>query len=335
MTRLSQTLPLPWRITLAPYLPGRRATRPHTDRQKRLIVVAPPARLHGWILDAICRRIVESTDGEEAEMVPSDADVLPMADAYFFSHVGFFRDALLRHPWIGSRRTLVFFTHPEDKYGLTRELTAFLLRRADVVVSMSRLFVDDLVKDGVPRASITVAPVGADPSSFTPHVRGTGCIGLCSSYRRRKGGERLLEILRAMPDRSFVLCGQQWNTWSGFSHLDAQPNFTYVERPYAEYPAFYHGLDVFLSVSQLEGGPVPLIEAMMSNVVPVASRTGMAPDIIDHGRNGYLFDVDAPVDVVTTLIRHAADLSGDIRASVEHLTWQRFARQIQKLARVA
>lgn len=332
---LSQTLPLPWRIRMAPYLPGRDASRPDEYAQKKLIVVAPPAHLHGWALDAICRTIVDCAPAGEAEMVVSDAEDFPVADAYFFSHVGFFRDILLRHPWIGSRHNLVFFTHPEEKYGLTREVTAFLLRKADVVVSMSHLFVDGLVRNGVTRSSIGIATVGADPSLFCSHVRGTGRIGVCSAYRPRKAGERLVEIVRAMHDREFVLCGRHWREWSDFPILDNLPNFTYVELPYSQYPEFYQGLDVFLSVSNLEGGPVPLVEAMMSNVVPVASRTGIAPDIIDHGRNGYLFDVDAPVSVIADLIGEASDLSSDVRPSVEHLTWQRFGLQIHKLAGMA
>ena len=328
----SQALPLPWRIRLAPYLPGRDASRQVEHSQKKLIVVAPPARLHGWALDAICRAVVDSTADEEVELVASDAEHFPVASAYFFSHVGFFRDVLLRHPWIGSRHNLVFFTHPEDKYGLTREVTAFLLGRADVVVSMSHLFADDLVRDGVSRSSINVATVGADPGLFHSHVRGTGTIGLCSCYRRRKGGQRIVEIVRAMPDREFVLCGRNWREWPEFSLLENLPNFTYVEWPYSRYPEFYQGLDVFLTVSHLEGGPVPLVEAMMSNVVPVASRTGIAPDIIDHGKNGYVVDVDAPVSLITNLIREAGDLSADVRASVEHLTWQRFGQQVHQLA---
>ena len=138
-----------------------------------------------------------------------------------------------------------------------------------------------------------------------------------------------------MPDREFVLCGRHWREWPEFLILEDLPNFTYVELPYSQYPEFYEGLDVFLTVSHLEGGPVPLVEAMMSNVVPVASRTGIAPDIIDHGKNGYLFDVDAPVSVVADLIGEASELSSDVRGSVEHLTWQRFGQQVHELAAMA
>ena len=73
----------------------------------------------------------------------------------------------------------------------------------------------------------------------------------------------------------------------------------------------------------------------MSNVVPVASRTGIAPDIIEHGKNGYIFDLDAPAAAIADLIEKASQLSGNVRASVEHLTWRRFGRQVHELAGLA
>ncbi|HWI20083.1 MAG TPA: glycosyltransferase, partial [Vicinamibacterales bacterium] len=89
-------------------------------------------------------------------------------------------------------------------------------------------------------------------------------------------------------------------------------------------------MDVFVSLAQLEGGPIPLIETMMCNVVPVASRTGFAPDLITHGDNGFLFDVDAPASTIAELVQAALAHDVDIRASVAHLTWERFAGRVQR-----
>ena len=102
--------------------------------------------------------------------------------------------------------------------------------------------------------------------------------------------------------------------------------------PYDQYPDFYNSIDVFVSVSELEGGPVPLIESAMCNVVPVCSNTGHAPDIIRHGENGYLFDPFAPIPEVTGLIDEALRSECDVRSTVEHLKWQRFSHQIQRIA---
>jgi glycosyltransferase involved in cell wall biosynthesis len=101
---------------------------------------------------------------------------------------------------------------------------------------------------------------------------------------------------------------------------------------YDEYPRYYAAMDVFVSPSRVEGGPIPLLEAMMANVVPVCSRTGFGPDLIEHGRNGFLFQVDAPVEEVAALVEQAYALDADVRATVEDRTWERFSREIRAVA---
>ena len=89
-------------------------------------------------------------------------------------------------------------------------------------------------------------------------------------------------------------------------------------------------MDVFVSVSKLEGGPIPLIESMMCNIVPVASRTGFAPDIIRNDENGYLFDIDSEVGDICKLIDKAMHFPSDIdiSSSVENFCWSKFAKKI-------
>jgi glycosyltransferase involved in cell wall biosynthesis len=82
----------------------------------------------------------------------------------------------------------------------------------------------------------------------------------------------------------------------------------------------------------LEGGPIPLLETMMCNAVPVASRTGFAPDLIRHGENGFLFDVEAGASTIAPLIDSAFALDDtDVRATVLDYSWDRFAQRILTL----
>ena len=115
------------------------------------------------------------------------------------------------------------------------------------------------------------------------------------------------------------------------SELLGLPNFRYVEAPYDEYPKYYRAMDVFLSAAAVEGGPIPLLEAMMSNAVPVAAATGFAPDLIEDEKNGFLFPPGAPVATVAALVESAHSVQVNVRRSVEHFTWDRFASQAQEL----
>jgi glycosyltransferase involved in cell wall biosynthesis len=108
-------------------------------------------------------------------------------------------------------------------------------------------------------------------------------------------------------------------------------NFEYHEVPYAEYPGLYDAMDVFVSPSRLEGGPISLLEAMMANAVPVATTTGFATDLIRDGVNGYLCPTNVVGDELCAAVERAFALEADVRATVEHLTWERFSRAIQAL----
>jgi glycosyltransferase involved in cell wall biosynthesis len=293
-----------------------------------LVLVMPPDGSGGWILDAICREIAAYVPGRTT--LVRSGDRLPRGKAYFFSHYEFFRWSLLREAYYPGP-CLVFFTHPSEERLGNSEL-AYVLNRADCVVSMCRLFADSLGTIGVAPSRISVATIGADPGLFPARNRGNGAVGLCTAYYPRKNPDRILSLVRAMPHRQFILLGRDWRKWSRFSELDGLPNFSYEEHPYSDYPAFYARIDVFVSMSALEGGPVPVVEAMMSNCVPVASRMGLALDVIEHGVNGFLFEVDAPIDDVALLVEEAYGCRADIRTTVQHLTWRRFSEQIQGLA---
>jgi glycosyltransferase involved in cell wall biosynthesis len=172
----------------------------------------------------------------------------------------------------------------------------------------------------------------ADPEKFKPHVRtGKGKVGFSTAFYERKRPELVLSLAKALPHRNFVLLGKRWSSWERFDELKALPNFEYLDASYEAYPSLYRQMDVFVSPAVLEGGPFPLLEAMMSNIVPVASRTGFAPDLIESGKNGFLFDVDADVSVVASLVEKAYELKGDVASGVQQYTWKALAEEMANL----
>ncbi|MGH9152624.1 MAG: glycosyltransferase family 4 protein [Acidimicrobiales bacterium] len=294
------------------------------------LVLVLSERNRGWVLDTICKEIARYHPGRTA--LHYAARGLPRARAYFFSHYSLFTEHVRRNPSLLLRRTLVWFTHPSDDPATARRV-ARRLRLASAVVSMSTVHARTLVAQGVPPNKVHVVLSGTDPERFFPHDRdGTGAVGLSSAYYARKEPDRIARLVRLLPGRPFLLVGKGWSEWPGFDRLEAEPNFTYVEPEYDEYPGYYAAMDVFVSPSRLEGGPIPLLEAMMANVVPVCSRTGFGPDLIEHGRNGFLFDVDAPLDEVAALVERAYSLDADVRATVQERTWERVAREIRAVA---
>jgi glycosyltransferase involved in cell wall biosynthesis len=296
-----------------------------------LAFVTPPASAPAWILDGICREVAARLPGVRTTIHPLGQS-LPGAARYFFSHFMFFIDSLRRLSHVHHARSYVFATHLEaEKYGVPDALVARLLSRATLVFCMNQELLETFAALGVPRDRLTTLVGACSASTFQPHSRvADGKVGFCSAFYGRKSPDTVLEIVRAMPHRRFLLLGKGWRNYARFAELAGLPNFEYVEAGYADYPGYYAQMSAFVSVSQREGGPVPLLEAMMSNVVPVASRTGFAPDVIEHGRNGYLFAVGAGTPEICGLIDRAFELETDVRATIGHCDWEPYTARIAR-----
>lgn len=65
--------------------------------------------------------------------------------------------------------------------------------------------------------------------------------------------------------------------------------------------------DVLLLPSQLESFGLAALEAMASEVVPIATRVGGLPEVVEHGKTGWL----AEVGDVDTMAAYAIDILGD------------------------
>jgi N-acetyl-alpha-D-glucosaminyl L-malate synthase BshA len=65
--------------------------------------------------------------------------------------------------------------------------------------------------------------------------------------------------------------------------------------------------DVLLLPSELESFGLVALEAMASEVIPIATNVGGVPEVIDHGKSGFLADVGD----VETMAKYAVDILSD------------------------
>lgn len=294
-----------------------------------VLFVTPRSSEGGWILEAICREVGQRLGGLKIGYWPTDQP-LPPARMYFFSHYMFYFQHLSLARMLRNRPSYVFATHLEPtKHGLSNRAVAKLLGYSEGVICMNRQLEREFGRLGVPPEKLHVAIGGSDPCLHLPHARAaSGSVGFCSAYYPRKSPELMVNIVRRMPWRNFLLIGKGWSAYSGFKEFLKLPNFRYVEPEYRDYPRYYSEMTVFVSPSQLEGGPIPLLESMMSNAVPVASRTGFAPDVISHGTNGFLFDVPGDAASICEMIDRAFELDCDVSRTVQQYSWDCFAYRI-------
>lgn len=294
------------------------------------LVCLVPHGTKGWILDGIAREILRywPLKGEIAYRVKN----LPCANTYFVAEQTLVKRAILSAPWVLQGTLFVWYTHPLGRQVEGQDLVFWLNQTTKVVTTNSHLC-DELIAQGVSREKVTYVIGGAEPELFRGHERRSdGVVGMSMAYYERKDPDRVLSVVKAMPHRSFVLVGRNWKDFPKFNELLRCENFEYLESPYEDYPKIYRRFSVFLSPARLEGGPIPLLETMMENVVPVASDTGFARDIIEHGVNGYVFPTDASTEKVCGLIDEAFANTSDVRSTVMQYSWERFTQRLHELA---
>lgn len=92
-----------------------------------------------------------------------------------------------------------------------------------------------------------------------------------------------LFVLLTGPSRGYVLQGLE------------RLNVPYVHRylkEYSEVGQMYQALDVYTITSREEGGPKAILESMASAVPLVTTRVGQAIDLVKHGENGWMVDIE-------------------------------------------
>jgi len=133
-------------------------------------------------------------------------------------------------------------------------------------------------------------------SNFRPVKRITDCIEVFERVRKKIPSKLLM--IGDGPDRSRA----EWLAVQKGIHDDVI--FLGKQEQVQEKLAL---ADILLLPSELESFGLAALEGMACEVVPIATRVGGIPELIEHGKSGYLADVGD----VESMARYAIDLLGD------------------------
>jgi glycosyltransferase involved in cell wall biosynthesis len=252
---------------------------------------------------------------------------IPKAKAYFFSYPTIFRFYLEKKPKKFTNNSLVLYPHNEPEMGSVFEQVE-LLNKAHKVYFFCKQDAENLVLNGLKKEKIVIANCAIDNDCVLDHkeIREQKTIILASKFGPRKGAELLPGIVKKLPDWNFIVMGRGWSNFLKKEKLLNEPNFTYVQFNKKNRSKYFSKAKIFLSLSNLEGGPVPLIESMALGVIPISTSTGFAPEFIKDGTNGYLLPLNPDLDFVVSKIVSVDELSESPDFSVALLTWDRISR---------
>jgi glycosyltransferase involved in cell wall biosynthesis len=237
--------------------------------------------------------------------------------------------------------------------------------RCDAVTTASDQWYDYLTGVGVPAEKLVKLTYGVDADQFRPagleeKALARGRLGLpadavvagfsakrSSDSSSRKGVDTLVKMMeeatRRLPDLVLLMIGPGWaDVASGMRERGIRCRHIPFVHERDDLASIYRGLDVYWITSRIEGGPVPLLEAMSSGVCCVTTPVGMARDLVVDGENGMTVafdDVEAFIARTEQLAREPG-LRGRIsqaarRTIVEGYTWEVASRPVWHLYKTA
>jgi glycosyltransferase involved in cell wall biosynthesis len=252
---------------------------------------------------------------------------LPRYDAYFFSYPAIFKYYLEKNPNRFDNNSIVLYTHNETELGTIIDQVE-LLNKSFKTYFYCRADADNLISNGLMPQKVLVANCAIDVDCVNSKVvvENRQTIILASKFGPRKGAELLPNLISMLPEWHFVIMGKGWKSFLKAEKIFDLPNLTYVKFNKKNRSKFFSGAKIFLSLSNLEGGPVPLIESMSLGVIPISTNTGFAPEFIKDGVNGYLVPINPDPNLIVERINSINELSEKPEYAVSHLTWDRIAR---------
>ena len=187
---------------------------------------------------------------------------------------------------------------------------------AQSLVATSRRLQNEFEHAGKP---VYRYPLGIDPQLFFLAERAKDSLSVGWAGNPADPAKRLREIL-------LPACGDQ------FKLKLADGNTAWEEMP-----SFYRSIDVIAISSVGEGTPLPLLEAMACGCFPISTDVGVAPEVIEHGKNGLIVEptVEAFANALDWCNNHLDDVR---RAGAENAalirssrTWWHSAQQFSEI----
>lgn len=105
---------------------------------------------------------------------------------------------------------------------------------------------------------------------------------------------KAIELLKSRVSELFVLLSGPARGYvrAGLQRMGVPYRHFYYEKNYPEVGRLFQALDLYLVASREEGGPKAVLESMASGVPLITTRVGQATDLVQHGRNGWIVDVE-------------------------------------------
>jgi glycosyltransferase involved in cell wall biosynthesis len=310
----------------------------YKDKNQEKILLVGIWANRNWVLGNLLREVKDNL-GDTADIwwVPSAFagksmienfvfTPIPKYHTYYFSYLTVFEKYFMWNPERFKGNSIVLYTHNDEELGSLNHQVSVLEQAKQVHVMCSRDR-EMLIGKGLNPEKIKVVYFAIDSECIRDSsiARQEKTVILASRFSTRKGLHILPSLVDQFPDWKFIGLGRGWEKFIAGSSLSTSKNFSYAEFNKSNRNKFFSKASIFLSLSSIEGGPVPLIEAMSLGLHPVCTDTGFARDVITDNSNGILLPINPTLDQIGGGMSIAENLKSNPRDAVSHLTWRRMS----------
>jgi glycosyltransferase involved in cell wall biosynthesis len=163
----------------------------------------------------------------------------------------------------------------------------------------------DFINLGVPEKNLLLLPYPVNGVLFNNKINARKTkrdVILVSNLTSRKRPDLIFEVIKAAPHLKFTIYGKNWSKWNNFENLTKLPNLLIKEFEYELYPKELSNHHLFLSLSDNESGPVPLLESLACGLRVLATDTGTARDLIKNP--SFIMPINLkPLDIIGVIDR--------------------------------
>jgi glycosyltransferase involved in cell wall biosynthesis len=230
----------------------------------------------------------------------------------------------------------VLYTHFSEVKELSKLQQVELLVHADLIFVLNKRERKNLILGGVPPYKIKVIYGAIDRKKYYPQSFKCSSqieksyvivIGDC---KERKNPDLILKVILKMPNQKFIIHGNGWEEYylNKFKHTPSNVEFKRFKLNLN--PQLVRYSSSYLSLSTLEGGPYPTLEALASGTPVVVTNTGWNSEVVKKS-NGVLLSSRISTDEVVKALKITLKLKSRVK-SYDLLdgkfTWEEFGKNL-------
>jgi len=181
------------------------------------------------------------------------------------------------------------------------KIEIYVAKKSDVVIATSEKVKMELIRNKVHKNKIVLIHNAIEDYWFSSNIIKNvkkeanlvylGRLGNDHFTVKLKGVSRLIYVLKNYPSLNKVIIGMCHNTkqyGNIFNQILNTKTYLSLEKNKIPNILKKHYGDLYINTSRYEGFCLSLIEAMSQGLVPIVFPFGVAPEIINNGKNGYI-----------------------------------------------